>query len=44
MEMNSTNEELSRFRKKMEAFVPIPDDDFQQLADIMHENILIREM
>ena len=39
MEMNSTNEELSlsRFRKKMEAFVPIPDDDFQQLAQIMHE-------
>lgn len=37
MEMNSTNEELNRFRKKMEAFVPIPDDDFQQLADIMQE-------
>lgn len=35
--MNTAPEALTRFRKKLEALAPLSDDDFQQLADIMHE-------
>ena len=35
--MNTAPEALTRFRKKLEALAPVSDDDFQQLADIMHE-------
>ena len=28
---------LERFRKKMESFSPISDEDFQQMAEMMHE-------
>lgn len=35
--MNTAPEALARFRKKLESLAPISDDDFQQVADIMHE-------
>jgi CRP-like cAMP-binding protein len=37
MEINSTTEALSRFRKKMESFAPISDADFLNIANTMHE-------
>jgi CRP-like cAMP-binding protein len=37
MEMYNMPEALSRFRKKIESFAPVSDDDFLHLAHIMHE-------
>ena len=49
MEINNAPEALARYRKIMESFAPLSDDDFQQLAGVMHEKhcnkgeVLMRE-
>jgi CRP-like cAMP-binding protein len=37
MEINSTSEALTRYRKKMESFAPISDADFLLMANTLHE-------
>jgi len=37
MEMDTRNEALARFRKKLESFAPLSDDDFRPFSTIMHE-------
>lgn len=49
MEIENIPGALDRFRKKLESFAPVSDDDFQHLAEMMHEKhfnkgeVLLRE-
>jgi len=49
MEMNYTPGALDRYRKKIESLAPISDEDFQHIAELMHEKhctkgeVLLRE-
>ena len=49
MELNNIPEALERYRKKMESFAPLADDDFQNMAALQHEKycnkgeVLLRE-
>jgi CRP-like cAMP-binding protein len=37
MKLHNMPEAPERFRKKMESFSPVSDEDFQRLPDVMHE-------
>src|SRR5215471_20778688 len=37
MEINKIPGALERYRKKIESFAPVSDEDFQHIAELMHE-------